>query len=45
MMYSFSDEPGIARALNKLLSNCSVNGAISVGVMLKNRIRFEKTHQ
>lgn len=35
MMYSFSDEPGRASALNKWLSSCSVKGAISEGVILK----------
>lgn len=35
MMYSFSDEPGIARALNKLLRSCSVKGAISATEKLK----------
>ena len=37
MMYSFSDEPGRARALNKWLSSCSVKGAISAGTILKNK--------
>lgn len=35
MMYSFSAEPGRVRALNKLVSSCSVKGAISAGVILK----------
>lgn len=35
MMYSFSDEPGMLRALNRLLSSCSVKGAISAGEMLQ----------
>lgn len=35
MMYSFSAEPGRARALNRLVSSCSVKGAISAGVILK----------
>lgn len=35
MMYSFSAEPGRLRALNKLVSSCSVKGAISAGVILK----------
>lgn len=34
MMYSFSAEPGRASALNKLLSSCSVKGAISAAVIL-----------
>lgn len=42
MMYSFSEEPGIARALKRLLSNCSMNGAISAGEMLQNPINLEK---
>lgn len=35
MMYSFSAEPGRESALNKLLSSCSIKGAISTGVMLE----------
>lgn len=34
MMYSFSTEPGIVRALNRLLRICSVNGATSGTVKL-----------
>lgn len=34
MMYSFSAEPGRVRALNRLLSSCSVKGAISAGEIL-----------
>lgn len=37
MMYSFSADPGSESALNKLLSSCSVKGAISAGVILKHR--------
>lgn len=37
MMYSFSVDPGRARALNKLVSSCSVKGAISAGVILKHK--------
>lgn len=37
MMYSFSVDPGRARALNRLVSSCSVKGAISAGVILKQR--------
>ena len=39
MIYSFSDEPGMARALNRWLSSCSVKGAISAGVMLQHTHR------
>lgn len=35
MMYSFSDEPGKASVLNKLVSSSSVKGAISAGLILK----------
>lgn len=35
MMYSFSAEPGKLCALNRLVSSCSVKGAISADVMLK----------
>lgn len=37
MMYSFSVEPGRVRALNKRMSSCSVKGAISAGVILKQK--------
>uniref|UniRef100_A0A0E9W0I9 Uncharacterized protein n=1 Tax=Anguilla anguilla TaxID=7936 RepID=A0A0E9W0I9_ANGAN len=33
MMYSFSEEPGRARALNRLVRSCSVKGAISAAVI------------
>lgn len=42
MMYSFSDEPGIARALNKLLRSCSVKVAISATEKLKSVKRRKK---
>lgn len=35
MMYSFSAEPGRVSALNRLVSSCSVKGAISAEVILK----------
>lgn len=38
MMYSFSDDPGRVSALNKLVSSCSVKGAISAEVMLKGKL-------
>lgn len=38
MMYSFSDEPARVRALNKLVSSCSVNGAISAEVNLRAKV-------
>lgn len=37
MMYSFSVEPERSRALIKLKSSCSVKGAISAGVILKQK--------
>lgn len=37
MMYSFSDEPGIARPLNKLGRSCSVKGVMSATENLTSR--------
>lgn len=44
MIYSFSEDPGNANALNRLFRSCSVKGAISVAEILwdQGRARTQK---